>query len=258
MLDHALSFQGLQELTFEHESYYGPLQGFQPIHHNTLKYLRCSGLSLESLTLPALESLTVVDYGEYQVKDDYLGISWADNMTALIRRSKCRLTNLHILAACVVQEEHTYTELLPLVAPTLAVLEIAPHRYPEAEQIARSLTRTESSPGSLPYLKHLNVSPMNLAPQKCHNGADAFVDALATALISLCDRPLAERWHVSLLERVSINHRNDPMVVKMRMSGLESLRAHGLEVVYAPYNSIKPVEDAIVDWDTAWVDSNRR
>ncbi|KIY63276.1 hypothetical protein CYLTODRAFT_458252 [Cylindrobasidium torrendii FP15055 ss-10] len=249
-----LSFPDLLELTFDQEMYTGSIPTFEPIHHDNLKYLRCSGLTLRYMTLPALESLTIVDFEDYLDMKEHLDISWADTMTALIHRSKCRLTDLHIVD-CLFQEKRTYTELLPLLAPTLVSLELAPSQYSHTEELVRSLTRTESSSGSLPYLENLEIISYPLEEQEDH-GSDSFVDVLATALISLRNEVLANKWHASLLKKATFAHRNDPFVVKMRMACLDSLPSRGLDVLYTPYSA--PDERVLANWHNFWADPSKR
>ncbi|KIY66972.1 hypothetical protein CYLTODRAFT_411448 [Cylindrobasidium torrendii FP15055 ss-10] len=160
-------------------------------------------------------------------------MSWADNVSALIHRSQCRLTDLHIFLPCTPGKEHAYTKLLALLAPTLVVLGLTPSRYsPDTDKLIRSLTRTKSSPGSLPHLEHLQLSPRYTHDEDPLR-VDLLVDTIATTLMSLRDGDLAEQWHAPLLARVSVISRDDALIAKLRTSCLDFLLSQGLEVVYA-------------------------
>ncbi|KIY66970.1 hypothetical protein CYLTODRAFT_454856 [Cylindrobasidium torrendii FP15055 ss-10] len=257
----ALSFPDLQELEIQGEDFFGPPSPpeLQPICSNALKYLTCTGLSLKYLTFPALECLAVRYLKDYSDHEYYQGISWLDILADFIRRSKCRLTDLHLDAECsVLQDPRMYTEILPLVAPTLVVLELAHLRYSETEKIVHSLTRTASSPGSLPYLEYLEISSIYLQENDIDDGADSFVRTLATALVSLRNETLAKQWHASLLKQVFVPPENDPCVVKMRKDCLNSLCSRGLEVIYAPYRARRAQKDVDEPTSTCWLEDWHR
>ncbi|KIY66987.1 hypothetical protein CYLTODRAFT_422930 [Cylindrobasidium torrendii FP15055 ss-10] len=253
MLEYALSFPNLQELLLSYEDC--SLVPLPIIYHNTLTYLWATGTILRYLTLPSLKCLTLEDY---RFDSSYPASTWAYDVTAFIHRSKCRLTDLRILATTILEEEHTRTELLPLVAPTLSMLTITSDgrslNQASAKEIIRSLTRTESSPGSLPYLKHLEISPHFEDAQEDHDSIDidSFVETSAKALISLCDATLAEQWETSVLRRVTVNSQSVPFVVKFRASCLDFLFSAGLEVEYGHFRGAD--DSLLTDWDRAWAD----
>ncbi|KIY66988.1 hypothetical protein CYLTODRAFT_422931 [Cylindrobasidium torrendii FP15055 ss-10] len=251
MLEYALSFPNLRELIFKYEDYTNPLPSLQ---HHALTHLCTSGTTLRYLTLPSLKSLVIDDSRPYHTTHGYPPSAWADGVTTFIRRSKCRLEYFHILAPTLLQEKATYTELLPLVGPTLVMLNFTSdrHSHPSAIEIIRSLTRTLSSPGSLPYLEHLKVSFCSRDPQD-RDTLDALVDAFATTLISRRNEKLAEQWHAPLLRKVSVDWGNNPLVSKMRTSCLDLLLCQGMEVEWVRYP-----DQSLTDWHTTWYDETRR
>lgn len=137
VLQHAFSFPNLKELNFDCDSYCEPLPSLTPIFHNALTHLSASGITLRYLILPSLVCLSIEDCSDGY--NDHLDISCADSATAFIHRSKCSLTELHLASVCVLREEHLYTELLPLVAPTLVLLGVGVHQHCDAEKVVRSL-----------------------------------------------------------------------------------------------------------------------
>ncbi|KIY65573.1 hypothetical protein CYLTODRAFT_424242 [Cylindrobasidium torrendii FP15055 ss-10] len=249
-LEYALSFPNLQELSFAHEDYIMPLRS---LRHNGLTYLCASNDTLRYLTLPSLKCLAMADDGPHSPG------SWAEDMTTFIHRSKCRLTNLRLLASSILHVKHTYTELLPLLAPTLEMLSLVSDgpSHSDAEKIIRSLTRTESSPGCLPHLKHLGVFLHSQHVKEYPDCANSFVDTLTAALISLRDEHLANQWDAPLLMQVTVNSQNDPLVTKMRMSCLDSLFSRGLEVAYGRDRAIGD-RTLTLDWNTTWYDTIRK
>ncbi|KIY65572.1 hypothetical protein CYLTODRAFT_456199 [Cylindrobasidium torrendii FP15055 ss-10] len=183
------SFPDLQELFLQRDEYSVPRPRFGPIRHDALTCLHASGITLQYLTLPSLKFLTIDDYEDSESEENN-DISWADILAAFIRRSDCSLTDLRIVNRFILQERRMYTEVLPLIAPTLVMLDLALPEYSETEEIIRSLARTESSPGSLPYLKRLEVLPPYENEHQHHDGIDSFVGTLTVTLISLRDLTL--------------------------------------------------------------------
>ncbi|KIY66989.1 hypothetical protein CYLTODRAFT_422932 [Cylindrobasidium torrendii FP15055 ss-10] len=253
MLESVFSFPDLQELIFEYECYNGPnLPGLKPVYHANLKNLLCCVATLSYLTLPALECLAVVPYDGQENQD----ISWVDNVTALIHRSECRLTDLHILEdACTSRGNYSFKKLFALLAPTLVVFGLDPSSSPNTQEIIHSITRTESSAGSLPCLEYLKFSIHEYYIDRDPIDFDSFVDAFTTTLISLRDDDLAEKWHAPLLKQVSVICKNDTLIARLRAACLDSLSSRGLEVGYArePWTGVRTYE-----WHTTWYDRTRR